>query len=438
MTSRNKWLRGEIAQWHGEGLITADQKERLLERYTPSEWRSSQIILWLAGLLVGLGFILLVAHNWDDIPRLARLALVCGVIVTTYTAGYLLAYGKGPNPLAGRYPRIGSAFLLLGLLSYGAGIWLVGQMYHITAYDATGLGLWFLGAIAIAYLTGHPLFFLSALVLLTAANISDATDNAVSLITGPWFYAAFAGLIFPFLWRHNEPLHRYGATIAFFLCILFQLLEAEQSLIWFSLFPLLSLIYDETAEKSRRPLRPLLSTPLLLWGAFFVEIAVLMARPPLQPEWTWLVGLWVTLSAVLLWIGLCKRALLESLAMVALTSPLPFVARLFEPEKQLTANSPLLQYSATLNTYTEVTALLILFAGAIALIQSGSRLREEWQINSGTFFFLVCVIYAYGRYAWGILDKSLFFIGGGLILFALGYTLERKRRQLLDASRKEE
>ncbi|WP_041313441.1 DUF2157 domain-containing protein [Heliomicrobium modesticaldum] len=431
--SRNKWLRDEITQWHGEGLITADQKERLLERYTPSEWRSSQIILWLAGLLVGLGFILLVAHNWDDIPRHTRLALICGVIVITYTTGYLLAYGRGPNPLAGRYPRIGSAFLLLGLLSYGAGIWLVGQMYHITAYDATGLGLWFLGAIAVAYLTGHPLFFLSALVLLTAANISDATDKAISLITGPLFYAAFAGLIFPFLWRHNEPLHRYGATIAFFLCILFQLLEAEQSLIWFSLFPLLSLIYDKTAEKSRRPLRPLLSTPLLLWGAFFVEIAVLMSRPLLHPEWTWLVGLWVTLSAVLFWIGLRKKALLESLAMVALTSPLSFVSKMFEPEKPWLAED-----SAILTTYTEVTALLILFAGAIALIQSGSRLREEWQINSGTCFFLVCVIYAYGRYAWGILDKSLFFIGGGLILFALGYALERKRRQLLDASRKGE
>ncbi|MTV49519.1 DUF2157 domain-containing protein [Heliobacillus mobilis] len=431
MMLRHKWLRGEIDQWYTEGLITAEQRERLQERYVPSEWRSSQIILWLAGLLVGLGIILMVASNWDEISRSIRLGLICSVIIAAYTTGYVLAYGKG------NYPRVGSAFLLLGLFAYGAGIWLVGQMYHISSYDATGLGLWFLGAIAVAYLTGHPLFYLSALVLLTAANLSDAADHTMSLVTGPWFYGAFIGLVLPFLWRNNRPVHRYGATIAFFFCILAQLLESEQSLIWFSLFPLWGLIYDRVAEKSNRPLPPLLSTPLLLWGAFLVEILFLMNPPPLAPFWPWLTAFWLLSAVAILWLGARKQTSLESLAMIALTAPLPFVAKYIEPGKELIGNGSPIGISTFLMTYTEVAALLILFVGAILLIQSGSRLREEWQINSGTLFFLVCVLYAYGRYAWGLFDKSLFFIGGGLVLFVLGYSLERKRRHLVDASRKE-
>ncbi|MBM7865930.1 DUF2157 domain-containing protein [Heliobacterium gestii] len=432
--SRYPWLRREIAQWHVEGLITAEQKERLLARYTPSEWRSSQIILWLAGLLVGLGIILLVAHNWDDIPRLVRLGLICGVITVTYSAGYLLAYGSAPASRAGNYPRIGSALLLLGLLSYGAGIWLVGQMYHIPSYDATGLGLWFLGAIAVAYLTGHPLFFLSALALLTAANISDATDYAVSLVTGPWFFAAFAFLVLPFLWRRNQPLHRYGATIAFFVSTLVQLLTAEQSLIWLSLFPLFNRLYEQVREHRHVRFPSLLSTPLLLWGAFLAEMAALSNHPPIAPYSLWLVTLWLILACFVLWIGFRGKRLVEGLALFALSSPLPFASRFLEAKTQLTYFGHSI---ASLSAYGEATTLIILFIGAILLIQSGSRLKEEWQINSGTLFFLFCVLYAYGRYAWGLLDKSLFFIGGGLILFALGYMLERNRRQLLHTAGKE-
>ena len=54
-------------------------------------------------------------------------------------------------------------------------------------------------------------------------------------------------------------------------------------------------------------------------------------------------------------------------------------------------------------------------------------------INIGLLFFVLDVIARYFDFFWKLLPRSLFFIGGGLILLAGSVILERKRRVVLQS-----
>ena len=75
----------KIATWHDAGLIDAGTRDRLLA-YEAEHARP--LVLWaiygIGALAIGLGFVSVVAANWEDIPGLVRLsvhlALIAGMI----------------------------------------------------------------------------------------------------------------------------------------------------------------------------------------------------------------------------------------------------------------------------------------------------------------------------------------------------------------------
>ncbi|MMZ62533.1 hypothetical protein D1872_247470 [compost metagenome] len=75
--------------------------------------------------------------------------------------------------------------------------------------------------------------------------------------------------------------------------------------------------------------------------------------------------------------------------------------------------------------------LLILFVFSGYLLWIGYR--EDWsnKVNAGTLLFLFSTFIGYIQVAWDFLPKSLFFLVGGLLLFALNAFLQRQRRKLL-------
>lgn len=112
-----------------EGLIDDAQAERIRTHYGSGAEHSSdrqRLITTLAGsLLVGLGVILLVAHNWDELPRTARTLLAfLPVLLGLGLVGYTL-HRRGASVAW----REGGAFFLACALC--ACVALVSQVYHI-------------------------------------------------------------------------------------------------------------------------------------------------------------------------------------------------------------------------------------------------------------------------------------------------------------------
>ncbi len=67
----------------------------------------------------------------------------------------------------------------------------------------------------------------------------------------------------------------------------------------------------------------------------------------------------------------------------------------------------------------------------VAVVLSGWLRHEHWRINLGAVFLFLFIAVKYFDWFFTFLDKSVFFIGAGLLLFALGFGLEHGRRRLL-------
>jgi len=72
-----------------------------------------------------------------------------------------------------------------------------------------------------------------------------------------------------------------------------------------------------------------------------------------------------------------------------------------------------------------------IFFELLGLIFSGYLRRETWLINLGALFLFLLIIDKYFDWFFTFLDKSIFFIGGGILLFVVGWFMEKGRRYMI-------
>jgi len=74
---------------------------------------------------------------------------------------------------------------------------------------------------------------------------------------------------------------------------------------------------------------------------------------------------------------------------------------------------------------------LISFAGLTGIILLGYIKKEEWFINLGAFILLLFILVKYFDWFFKFLNKSIFFIGAGILLFVVGWLMERGRKKMI-------
>ncbi|MGB5479202.1 MAG: hypothetical protein WBO53_19535, partial [Thermoanaerobaculia bacterium] len=75
--------------------------------------------------------------------------------------------------------------------------------------------------------------------------------------------------------------------------------------------------------------------------------------------------------------------------------------------------------------------VLVVFALALVTIWTGVRASNRRLLNVGMFSSAVLIFIQYYSWSFAMLDRSLAFILGGLVLLGLTVLLEKKRRALL-------
>ena len=77
------WLKAELEAWKREGIVSQEQSERIGNRYGLSAIEAkavpsklAAVISIIGAVLVGAGVILLVASNWEAIPRPVKLCMI--------------------------------------------------------------------------------------------------------------------------------------------------------------------------------------------------------------------------------------------------------------------------------------------------------------------------------------------------------------------------
>lgn len=80
---------------------------------------------------------------------------------------------------------------------------------------------------------------------------------------------------------------------------------------------------------------------------------------------------------------------------------------------------------------------ILIFLESVGIIFLGYLKRENWLINLGVFLIFALIFVKYFDWFFTFLDKSIFFIGAGILLFVIGWFMEKGRRYLLATIKKE-
>ncbi len=145
--SYRKRLEADLTRWVGEGLVTAESAGAIRRSLaTEGGFRLPALLGLFGGLLIAASVSAFVAANWEAMPRLVKLAMILAGVV-------------GALGMAARLERRGSATgadaaATCAVLIFGAGIALVGQMYHLPADWPAGALMVALGGLAVAALMG--------------------------------------------------------------------------------------------------------------------------------------------------------------------------------------------------------------------------------------------------------------------------------------------
>ena len=145
-----KWLYNELPNLINRGIFTEETAKKLREYYgevkSASKTTTMLIILSTVGaLLIGLGIILLFAHNWENFSRLTRTILS---LLPLVVGQYLCLWVLRNRPESGAFKEGAGTFLSLMV---GASISLIGQTYNIPADASAFVLTWMFLIIPITY-----------------------------------------------------------------------------------------------------------------------------------------------------------------------------------------------------------------------------------------------------------------------------------------------
>ncbi|NBI29706.1 DUF2157 domain-containing protein [Chengkuizengella marina] len=387
-----KLLQKEGIGWVEKQIISNDQFNQLLELYPEQDKRSYKIIPILASLLIGLGILTFIASNWSLISNPIKLSIIIIVMLGFYGFGERMV-GKGSLVM-------GHCFVSLGVITFGAGIILTGQMFHLSANDVTSFIVWGLAGIVMTYLYRSSLLFYLTLVILNfSQGISMITYNQFSFVT---FILLMIGLgLFAFKYRHN------------IVVILLSTSVFIQSLFLFS-------DYD------------------ISWFWMLVPVYLFYVLADIFPK-DFFFSIYRKLSLVFFFIFSLYMVLFRSsesfsafhfitFLVIALIS----ISFKWKNNRLFTGYEWIIIIPAFyLFPLTDVIYIFMMYFFSMYLLWHGFKLRNRVTVNLGSFSFLFSTLVAYLNLTWDFMPKSISFILGGGLLFVIYYLLQKQKNKWL-------
>jgi uncharacterized membrane protein len=155
-------LEADLVKWVDGGVISLDVAQSIRKARFGEEAvsRLPGIFAMLGALMLAASVSAFVAANWQEIPRLVRLVGILAIIAGCFFPALLLERRGMPNAA--------DAVITFATLCFGAGVALVGQMYHLPADWPAGAMLIAIGGLVAAALTGKNGPLVIAFVAMTS------------------------------------------------------------------------------------------------------------------------------------------------------------------------------------------------------------------------------------------------------------------------------
>ncbi|MEO8321015.1 MAG: DUF2157 domain-containing protein [Bradyrhizobium sp.] len=184
-------LEADLTRWETDGVITPAVLAAIRAALPPlvPGINISVVLGIVGGLLIAAAFLAFVAAHWTELARVMRLAILF--------SGSIAAFGFGGWFARASRPVLADLCAAIGSIVFGAGIALVGQMYHLGEDFAAGMLLWTVGALAAAVLTGSRgalAVALAAASIWSCSRIFEARDGLHLTFPAIWLIGASLAL----------------------------------------------------------------------------------------------------------------------------------------------------------------------------------------------------------------------------------------------------
>ncbi|MBU4199600.1 MAG: DUF2157 domain-containing protein [Verrucomicrobia bacterium] len=428
----HQWIRGEIDLWSRDGLVSPAQAETLRRRYPVAESGTAWgmiVFSSLGAVITGLGVILLFAYNWHAIPKFAKLALVLGTLAAVHGLGLRLFLASA------RFRNLGEGLCLLGTMLFGAGIWLVAQIYHIEEHFPNAFLIWGLGALVLGLvMPSIPQAILAAILLTTWCGVERIEFDTL-MLAAPLL---LAGVLGGMAWWRKSRLLLGVLLLAFTISIIFTLPDIDHhpwlifctilnlGVLWIALRFLVRM-YGRFPESA-----PVFG--IFGWTIFYVTLYLLcfpdMHRHILHIEheltgWVrvaWLAPFILTLLAWLM--VLWKRILVGNDP----DPDAPGFEIYLAPLVVLLVLCGILWPATFGGWFLSAPCNLVLLAFALALMARGCRQTQPGAAITGSILLIALAVARYFDIFDSLFIRGLVFIIIGAVIFAEGYLYARTKK----------
>lgn len=402
--TRNEWLLQEAKKWREEGKVSEDFIHYLSDHYPVSKkLQSTTIFFIVATIFLGLSILTFIAANWDGISIPLRLVL----LFTSMIACYSLALKYEDRRL------VSFQFDLAGVAIFGASIFLIGQMYHIVAYNGYALLVWAFVSSYYCYKHRSKILAVFSTFLFLFSYWTEAFE-----FDRPWTWSLLG--IVAMYWISQFLKERistvgYYILLGMFTIALFN--KLNEDLTFFGVAMVAPVFMAGSLLYAKESFGRYLGQKLTPW-VIFVQLMLLIMMGPYTPFNGIVSGeMWIIVLTSLFALGAYGVKYLQSkeyilpllYSLVYLTlmayyhfeAMVPFVDKL----------------SWSFHTFKWIFLILLLLIGFIRFLKRDIE---------GLVYFSLTVFFFYIQATWGLLNKSLFFLLGAILLFVIGYFWRKK------------
>lgn len=411
------------------GVVTQETADRIQEYYrnrkSPSTNRLFVIFGILGAILVGLGIILIIAHNWDELSIATKTFFAfLPLLVGQGLCGYALI--KQPNSVAWR--ESAASFLFFAV---GASISLVSQIYNIPGDMGSFMLTWMLLSLPLVYLLKSSIASLLYIVGITyyatvVASVTYPSSEAY------WYWPLLLGVLphYYFLYQTKPEsnfmiFHNWLVPLSVIISLgtVAENTEHLMFVAYFSLFGLLYVIGDSEFFNRQRSI----SNGYKILGSLGTIILLLS----LSFDWFWrdLRGEDLQLAVMFTTPEFIAAEILSVLAAVALYRQYKGTA--LSDVKPLAVVFLLFIVTFILGTTSFIPMVLInlyVLVIGISTIRDGARRDHLGVLNYGLLIITALVICRFFDTHLSFVLRGAMFVSVGAGFFAANYMMLKKRK----------
>jgi len=426
-------LKKELSELVEAGVIDWKTRDKIKEYYKSQETdNSSRILLFfgiIGAILIGLGLILIIGHNWDRIPKVLKTILAFIPLIASQAA---CTYAKSSKPESKVWSEA-SAILLF--FSIGAAIALISQIYHISGDHRSFVLSWMLLALPIIFLM--PSSVVSFLVLIGITNLTrdffsyDRSERLLSNLPIDQFLLYSAIVTYYLLLIKREPnslftgWHHYAIPIVGFIILISSISKFEVTTA-IMLLALFSLNYNigHTKEMESKSLRwnpylvfGALGTAIILFILSYADLWEYLNNENVIKQFSNIKGSWpfygLVLALVLTASSILRRKGFKSFNLTQITFAvflIIFLAGIVHPMAGM------------------VLTNIWLFAIGLYYIYRGNKAMRLVYLNFGMFVVIAVILARFFEMDLSFLVRGIMFVIVGLAFFGANYYLIKKSK----------